>query len=323
MSNRPLSVFISSTCYDLGDLRYEVAEMLRSNSCVVSMSDDPESAFYVDPLEDSIQSCLLNVEAADVVLCFIDRRYGGVLRTGQFSGKSATHAEVQHARSHRKPIFFFVREAAFREYEQLRFKPTYKTVWVEPNKTAARQLWFKFMSEVAALPTHSGWSNWCDLFRFSTDLKPLVQKRLSDHFKQQFALPALQPGRIVRMTFKYGGSGSRACEGAFLNCGPGPVFCVRHGCTWNDEQTTVGEIGALRDGDISAEHGISTTYIFKAAPPAPGLAGLYCEYQNPHGDRYRVNVPLVPNARGTQLHPAREQFFVRTPGGDWLEVESM
>jgi hypothetical protein len=80
MRPSPLSVFISSTCYDLADARASLRETLERCGWVVRVSDSPDSAFYVDPLDDSIESCLRNVEASDAVVCILDRRYGGKLK---------------------------------------------------------------------------------------------------------------------------------------------------------------------------------------------------------------------------------------------------
>jgi hypothetical protein len=97
MAYPPTEVFLCSTCYDLIDLREELATHLESCKCIVYRSDDPRSAFRVDPTDDSIESCLRNVERANVVVCIIDRRYGGVLKNGEYAGMSATHVEVRHA----------------------------------------------------------------------------------------------------------------------------------------------------------------------------------------------------------------------------------
>ncbi|MBM4069899.1 MAG: hypothetical protein FJ271_13240 [Planctomycetes bacterium] len=56
----------------------------------MSLSEDPYSAFYVDLTDDSIGSCLANVERCDVVVCAIDQRYGGVLKKGACAGLSAS-----------------------------------------------------------------------------------------------------------------------------------------------------------------------------------------------------------------------------------------
>jgi hypothetical protein len=76
---KPIGVFLSSTCYDLVDFRAELAAYPQANGFRTVLSDDPRSAFYIDPADDSIASCLNNVEAADVVVCVIDRRYDRTL----------------------------------------------------------------------------------------------------------------------------------------------------------------------------------------------------------------------------------------------------
>ena len=127
-----VSVFICSTCYDLADLRPELGRVMLDNGFVVRMSEDVTSAFYVDPTDDSITSCLNNVEASDVVVCVIDRRYGGVLKDGPYKGLSATHAEVRRARELNKPVFYFVRAVAYQEYDHMRKNgwDKFKTSWV-------------------------------------------------------------------------------------------------------------------------------------------------------------------------------------------------
>src|SRR5262245_55824996 len=141
MTPQNIAVFCSSTCYDLADLRAELGAYLQANGFQIKFSEDPNSAFHVDPLDDSIQSCLNNVESSDVVICIIDRRYGGVLKHGPYAGKSATQAEVEHARglTPPKPIFFFIRDAAFNDYQLLRDNPSAQTRWVEPHDAEDRK----------------------------------------------------------------------------------------------------------------------------------------------------------------------------------------
>src|SRR5262245_39291377 len=67
-----VSVFVSSTCYDLVDLRPELGQMLAANGFVVLVSEDVSSAIYVDSTDYSIASCLKNVEASNVLVCIDD-----------------------------------------------------------------------------------------------------------------------------------------------------------------------------------------------------------------------------------------------------------
>jgi hypothetical protein len=57
-ASNKVRVFLSSTCYDLVDLRQETRTYLESNGFSVALSEDPRSPFTVDPLDDSIASCL-------------------------------------------------------------------------------------------------------------------------------------------------------------------------------------------------------------------------------------------------------------------------
>lgn len=177
----PLTVFVSSTCYDLLDLRAELANFLEGNGVTVKLSEDP-NRFDVDPTADSIESCLQNVSASDVVVCILDRRYGGVIAAGDHKDLSATHAEIRYARSQTpaKPVYTFIREQAFLELSQLRKNPDAKTFWIEPEKPERRLKWLDFAKELMDLEPGAAYSNWVTQFKTSVDLKKLVLNRLAD-----------------------------------------------------------------------------------------------------------------------------------------------
>lgn len=59
-------IFVSSTCYDLLDLRAEVEALLKEMGLSPVMSDRPRSEFEVTGYSDSIATCLANVRGADV-----------------------------------------------------------------------------------------------------------------------------------------------------------------------------------------------------------------------------------------------------------------
>ncbi len=92
------TVFVSSTCFDLVDVRSEVYEHLRGIGLNVLMSDEPHSEFSVVPTLDSISTCLVNVRAADVFICILSQRYGPLLGEKNFPNISATHLEYDVAR---------------------------------------------------------------------------------------------------------------------------------------------------------------------------------------------------------------------------------
>ena len=74
-----MRVFISSTCYDLIDLRAELEAFFRSAGIEPIMSDSLDSEFQVLQRQNSIETCLANVREADVFVIILSSRYGGFL----------------------------------------------------------------------------------------------------------------------------------------------------------------------------------------------------------------------------------------------------
>ena len=74
------TVFVSSTVYDLLDLRAEVERHLRDLGLVPLLSDSATSGFEVAPNSNSIESCLANVRNADHFVCILSQRYGPSLK---------------------------------------------------------------------------------------------------------------------------------------------------------------------------------------------------------------------------------------------------
>lgn len=183
-----ITVFISSTCYDLIDLRAELADFLDSKGFITRASDNPYR-FDVDPTEDSIRSCLRNVETADVVVCIVDGRYGPPLPPD--NKFSATHHEVKRAREIGKPVYIFMRDKALADYDLLRRDSSLPTRWVESNNEDHRKKWLDFIEELKSLPAAqvAGHSNWVDPFQTSVQLKKLVLKRLGEHQRRLIAKP--------------------------------------------------------------------------------------------------------------------------------------
>jgi len=177
-----VTVFLTSTCHDLLDLRAELADFLEGKGFIVKVSEDP-NRFDVDPTEDSIETCLQNVRASDVLVCILDRRYGGVIKTAPHEGLSATHAEIRCARECEPtiPAYTFLRDRARLEFDQLRKDPDAKTFWVEPDNVDKRVRWLELAKELMKLPDGEDYSNWFDLFKTSVDLKTLALKRLSEY----------------------------------------------------------------------------------------------------------------------------------------------
>jgi Glu-tRNA(Gln) amidotransferase subunit E-like FAD-binding protein len=76
-----MRVFISSTVYDLIDVRAELAEQLRTLGITPVLSDDKLSGFSIQQHDiNSIETCLVNVDSCDEVVLILDKRYGPTLK---------------------------------------------------------------------------------------------------------------------------------------------------------------------------------------------------------------------------------------------------
>src|SRR5271157_5791005 len=128
-----IDVFISSTCRDLVDLRAVVRADLKDHGFEVRVSEDVASGFAVDPSTDSMGICLKNVEDARAIVCIVDRKYGTRLNTGPYAGKSPFHAEIEHARSKGKPVFYFIRDLAMRDLEAMKNNPAATVNWIDKS----------------------------------------------------------------------------------------------------------------------------------------------------------------------------------------------
>lgn len=101
--NKPV-VFVSSTCYDLKQIRADMKEFIEGTYGFDSMLSEFDS-FPIDPCVGTFENCLSNVDqCADVFVLIVGDRYGYVLE----SGKSITNLEYLHAKAKGIPIYVFV-----------------------------------------------------------------------------------------------------------------------------------------------------------------------------------------------------------------------
>ena len=175
MSHR---VFVSSTCWDLIDLRAEIEADLRDAGLTPVMSDIPTTDFEVLADANSIESCLANVQSSDFVLVVLSRRYGPSLRKAGpgFPDISATHAEYNEAKEANKPISMYVRDKLMADYQFHRDNPSSPRLrWVGKEED-----WplFDLIDQHKKLTADEGSSNWFWTFRHSVDLKEMIRRDL-------------------------------------------------------------------------------------------------------------------------------------------------
>jgi hypothetical protein len=99
----PPSVLMSSTCYDLAQVRYDLKSLFESLGMVPILSEF--SSFPVNPNLDAIENCLAGVkEKADIFILVVGGRYGSETE----SGKSVTNLEYLEAKAKGIPCYVFV-----------------------------------------------------------------------------------------------------------------------------------------------------------------------------------------------------------------------
>lgn len=174
-----MKVFVSSTVFDLIDVRAELFELLSSMGSQPIMSDESLSGFEVILNENSIETCLSNVRECDEFILVLDKRYGPSLQASGFDDLSATHLEYNEAVKHKKRIHVFLRDRLDADYAIWRRNKTDqsspKLSWVSPKDERL----FNLLAQHAKLDGRSESSNWYATFRSSVDLKQSIARRLS------------------------------------------------------------------------------------------------------------------------------------------------
>jgi hypothetical protein len=189
----PVRVFVSSTCYDLLDLRAEVESHVRDLGLSPVMSDRPTSDFDHTADRNSIETCLSNVRASDVFVCVLSQRYGASLKDSGFDDISASHLELREAQTHRKRIFVYVRDRLDAEFSIWKKDPEAPTVWLKRDYD--KRL-FAMLKEHAALSANSQRSNWYSPFRDSVDLKHQLIVDLRAYSGRALLASWLREGRL-------------------------------------------------------------------------------------------------------------------------------
>ena len=106
MKNRPPNVFLSSTMYDLSELRVQLRQFIDGLGWRAVMSE--HDSFPIDANQTTVENSRRNVrENADVFVMVVGARYGSV---DAEADKSVTNLEFVEARAHGVPVYVFVRK---------------------------------------------------------------------------------------------------------------------------------------------------------------------------------------------------------------------
>jgi len=186
-----MRVFISSTVYDLIDVRAELAEQLRTLGITPVLSDDKLSGFSIQQHDiNSIETCLVNVDSCDEVVLILDKRYGPTLEKVGYEKISATHLEYRRAIEKGIPVRVYVRDhllADFTVWKRNKRSEAITLPWISETKDFKL---FALLEEHAKLQADATTSNWYSTFTSSIDLKAAISK----HFEKR-----ILPERLVQL----------------------------------------------------------------------------------------------------------------------------
>jgi hypothetical protein len=152
-SGYPPSVFVSSTCYDLAQIRFDLKRFITGFGYEAVISESP--TFPVNPGVGTVENCVNAVrERADLFVLVVGARYGTIT----LDGRSITNLEYLEAKAKGVPIFVFVAKAVLHTLPTWKSNPdadfsqtvdTPKLFQFVDGLRAARDHWVYEFDEVA------------------------------------------------------------------------------------------------------------------------------------------------------------------------------
>lgn len=181
------TLFVSSTCYDLAQLRANLRDFAEAVGLEPALSE--LDSFPVDPSQSAIQNCLEVVRTrADLFVLVVGGRYGSMNE----AGNSITNLEYLEASARGLPKYVFVKS------EILSILPIWRA---NPNadfsSTVDTPKLFEFVSKLK-----DGGEVWVFPFSNAQDITNTLRKQLSYLFADCLALRAkLQPVDLPALQF--------------------------------------------------------------------------------------------------------------------------
>lgn len=159
------TVFVSSTCYDLQQIRADIRSFL-GNQLGYDVLLSEFDSFPLDPKLNTVDNCLRAVnECADIFVLIVGCRYGSTTETGY----SVTNLEYINAKAKNIPIYVFVDKKILNTMHIWKDNPAadYKSIVDTPAL-------FSFVDEVRS---HD--SNWTYGFETAQDIISALKNQLS------------------------------------------------------------------------------------------------------------------------------------------------
>jgi hypothetical protein len=235
-----MKAFISSTVFDLLDVRSVIERTLTEAGVDTLLSDSTTSRFDTTPAANSIETCLVNVRSSDAFVCILDQRYGPSLKSAGYPDISATHLEYRCAIEKGLPIHFFVRdrlEADYGVWKKNGRKEDTKLIW------AIDRALLSFLDEHRQLSKDNTRQNWFSTFNAATDLSDALRVRFDRQLKPAQIVEAMRDNSFPLMSCKLNieeislsGITSLQLRFRCTNVGRSTAFAVR--TEWQNEHQT-------------------------------------------------------------------------------------
>lgn len=333
-----LDVMISSTCYDLVDLRAALKDFLSEHGMSVRLSEDFDSGFEVRFDRDSIETCLANVEATDAVVLVVDRRYGPRLPSdSRYPDISATEAEIKHADAHKKPVITLIRKPALDDYNTYRGRLESSSAdvalkdlpHIRGESNDRRQALMNLIEDRKRLSDQQK-NNWIDIFENSVDLRRRALRRLEQALPQKAKLGLLRKLSVPRLVVENLRTSGGNIHFNILNIGAGPAKAITLTVTSSDSTTSrvfefYTSAGGLLEGGrlISLPDGY-----FRSAPHEIqgrlATVTLHCGYQSLSGLTCKLDAEYKRVGYDYRLVSEKLKVNLEQTGSspDWYELDS-
>ncbi|EPF7603110.1 DUF4062 domain-containing protein [Vibrio vulnificus] len=157
------TVFVSSTCFDLGQVRSDIRDLIHTFGLEPILSE--YDSFPVSPDTDTISNCLRNVrEKADIFVLIIGGRYGFQTE----NGKSITNLEYLEAKKKGIPIYVFVNSSIMNILPIWKNNPD-----ADFSSHVENQKVFEFVESVSHFK-----SNWVYKFDSASEIKSALLQQI-------------------------------------------------------------------------------------------------------------------------------------------------
>jgi len=150
------SVFVSSTCTNLKEVRQDIKSFIEVQYGFESLLSEFET-FPVDNNCGTVENCIIALnERADIFILILSDKYGYEVN----GGKSVTHLEYLYAKMKSIPIFVFIHSSILLEFNEWKAdSENYKSKNVDSEKI------FEFINEVRDIN-----KEWTHKFEHSKDI---------------------------------------------------------------------------------------------------------------------------------------------------------